>query len=88
MAGAFSVHGSDEQIFGVNEQIFGQDQSERHTTRRHWHILDQGTRSSDTPAYGCSGHRRNHPWYCRDGQLTLPCIGGIGELYSVTLHYL
>jgi len=28
MAGAFSVHGSNEQIFGVNEQILGQDQSD------------------------------------------------------------
>jgi hypothetical protein len=28
MAGAFSVHGSDEQIFGVNEQILGRDQSD------------------------------------------------------------
>ena len=28
MAGAFSVHGSDEQIFGLKEQILGQDQSE------------------------------------------------------------
>jgi hypothetical protein len=28
MAGAFSVHGSDEQIFGVKEQILGQDQSD------------------------------------------------------------
>jgi hypothetical protein len=25
--GAFSLHGSDEQIFGVNRQILGQDQS-------------------------------------------------------------
>jgi hypothetical protein len=25
--GPFSVHGSDEQIFGVNEQILGPDQS-------------------------------------------------------------
>ena len=28
LAGAFSVHGSDEQIFGVNEQILGRDQSD------------------------------------------------------------
>jgi len=28
MVGAFSVHGSDEQIFGVKEQILGRDQSD------------------------------------------------------------
>jgi len=28
MAGAFSVHGSDEQIFGVKEQILGRHQSD------------------------------------------------------------
>ena len=28
MAGAFSVVGNDEQIFGVNEQMLGQDQSD------------------------------------------------------------
>jgi len=28
VAGAFSVHGSDEQIFGVKEQILGPDQSD------------------------------------------------------------
>src|SRR5262249_52701190 len=28
MVGAFSVHGSDEQIFGVNGQILGQDPSD------------------------------------------------------------
>ena len=27
-AGAFSVHGIDEQIFGVNGQILGRDQSD------------------------------------------------------------
>ena len=27
MAGAFSIHGSDEQIFGANEQILARDQS-------------------------------------------------------------
>ena len=26
--GPFSVHGSDEQIFGVNEQILGRDRSD------------------------------------------------------------
>ena len=28
VVGAFSVHGSDEQIFGVNEQILEPDQSD------------------------------------------------------------
>jgi hypothetical protein len=28
MAGAFSAHGSDEQIFGVKEQILGRDRSD------------------------------------------------------------
>jgi hypothetical protein len=28
MVGAFSVHGSDKQIFGVNGQILGRDQSD------------------------------------------------------------
>src|SRR5262245_66477293 len=28
MVGAFSIVGSDEQIFGANEQILGQDQSD------------------------------------------------------------
>jgi hypothetical protein len=41
--------GFDEQIFGSNGQILGQDQSDQGAsyaalTRRHWHILDQGTR--------------------------------------------
>jgi hypothetical protein len=29
VAGAFSVHGSDKQIFGVNEQILGRGQSDK-----------------------------------------------------------
>jgi len=28
VVGAFSVHGSDEQMFGVKEQILGRDQSD------------------------------------------------------------
>jgi hypothetical protein len=28
MAGAFSVHGIDEQIFGADEQVFGRGQSD------------------------------------------------------------
>jgi len=51
-AGAFSVHGPDEQIFGVNGQILGQDQS------------DQGASAcrGGTTARGCSGDSRDHPW--------------------------
>ena len=29
MVGAFSVHGSDEQILGANEQILGRDQGDQ-----------------------------------------------------------
>jgi len=28
MVGAFSVHGSEEQIFGADEQVFGRGQSD------------------------------------------------------------
>ena len=53
MVGAFSVHGSNEQIFGVKEQILGPDQS------------DQGA-SARVVAHGCSGDSRDHPWDCPD----------------------
>jgi len=34
MVGAFSVVGSDKQIFGVNGQILGQDQSNQRASAR------------------------------------------------------
>src|SRR5262249_39591505 len=36
MAGAFSVHGFAEQIFGVDEQILRQDQSDQRASARPW----------------------------------------------------
>jgi hypothetical protein len=36
VVGAFSVVGSDEQIFGVNGQILGSDQSDQGASARPW----------------------------------------------------